>query len=140
MTTNFIVIPSKDNIPTHVYSEKNLHKYTYAEVLLIDNRLDYFDCYTVCDNLIHSGDMCLVTDPDGYSFPEVCAQTIFQKDCNIYYGTEGTRCLLCDAEKIIATTNKALQSESVSTISGEVLLLLLEERRLKYSKPSFYNF
>lgn len=134
-----MVIPSRDNTPTHVYWERALLRYTYIETIIPDKELDYFDCYVVSDDTIHAGDLCLVTDPDGFSYPEQCALTIFQKDSNIFYGREGTRCLLCDVQKMIATTNKALQSDKITALSGEEIRRLFEERRLKYYKPNFFE-
>ena len=133
-----IFIPSENNTPTHVHSNSYLLNYTYSERMRVSDKFNYFHCYIVGDAPILSGDACIVTDPDGCSFPEVCAEVTFETGRKIFYGKEGSRCLLCDVQKITATTNKALISHHISPLSGEEMQRLLIRKKQMASIANFF--
>ena len=139
MITHFICIPCTANIPTHIFSERNVLRYVYSRVILYDNKLDYFDGYVFSDDLVCSRDICLIIDPDGSAYTEVCASIHFIDDRHIFNGVDGTRCLLCDVKKIVETTNVDLQTDIIKLIKKETIIKLLKERNLKLNVPDFYK-
>ena len=139
MITHFICIPCTANIPTHIFSERNVLKYVYSREILYDNKLDYFDGHVFSDDLVCSRDICLIIDPDGSAYTEVCASTDFIDDRHIFNGIDGTRCLLCDVKKIVETTNVDLQTDVIMPIQEGNLINLLKERNCKRKVPDFFN-
>ena len=139
MANNFFVIPDREGVTSYESLNRLDLKVTFSEQLKNNSNLNCLECYVVSDEAINAGDLCMITDPDGDYFTEVCAQTIFRQDSNIFYGKEGTRCLLFDVRKITATTNKALISENVLHLSVEEIQSLFKQRKLQYSVPNFYN-
>lgn len=80
------------NIITTNDAKKNIG---YEGVFLTDSEV-----------LIFASDWCIITNPhDGEEYVEQCEKTTVENNRKIFYGMEGTRCLLIDAVKIIGTTN-----------------------------------
>ena len=139
MIRQLICIPSTANIPTHIFSKRSVLYYTYSREILHDNTVDYFDGHVVNEDPVCSRDTCLITDPYGGAYTEVCAYISIDGDRKIFYGVDGTRCLLCDVKKIVATTLKALQCEKIEDIEPDKLRELLEEQNNRNCIPDFYN-
>ena len=96
-------IPSEETLPTNIYTEDNSSKYKYTEDYnCIENRI-YFDAILVdSDAFISSGDLCFVTHPyDSERYVERCNKVSLDDGKEVFYGEKGTRCLLCDVEKVV---------------------------------------
>ena len=134
---NLIMILSKDNALTNVY----LDKYGYQFITLrkeetIKAHLNYFDCYVVSDHSINPDDWCIITDTEGLEYPEECDRIMHEDRGEVFYGKNGTRCLVCDAQKILSSTYKALQP-FVPAMSEALIMSLLVFREELFSEPNF---
>ena len=138
MIRQLICIPSTANIPTHIFSKRSVLYYTYSREILHDNTVDYFDGHVVNEDPVCSRDTCLITDPYGSAYTEVCASTDSIDDRYIFNGVDGTRCLLCDVKKIVETTNIDLQTEEIMPINEATLITLIEESNYKQEDPDFF--
>ena len=138
MANNFIVIPNREGVTSYESLNRLDLKVTFSEQLKNNSNLNCLECYVVSDEAINAGDLCMITDPDGDYFTEVCAEVTFETGRKIFYGKEGTRCLLCDVQKIVSTTNQALLSENISLLSGEKLRRLLLHKKRMDSIANFF--
>ena len=81
------------------------------------------------NEVIINGDWCIITNPyDGDQYIEQCKKVSLENKREIFYGMEGTRCLLIDAVKIVGTTNTLLKEVNQIIITEEML-------REYYNKP-----
>ena len=138
--TQINFIPSKDNGPTHIYREENSSAYKYTSDKKSKENRVYFDAFIIdSDAIIFSGDLCVVTNTyDAMEYIERCERVTLDDGRKVFYGKEGTRCSLCDAAKIIATTNKVSQSTFVSGLGVNFLRELLLEKNLNNTRPNFF--
>lgn len=139
MIRQLICIPSTANIPTHIFSKRSVLFYTYSKEILHDNTIDYFDGYIVNEDPVCSRDTCLITDPYGGAYTEECASTDLTSDRHIFCGLDGTRCLLSDVRKIVATTKTDIQSDIIKPIKEKALISLLEVRNSRLKVPDFFT-
>ena len=78
---------------------------------------------------IFKGDWCIITNPyEGEEYVEQCEKITVENDRKIFYGMDGTQCLLIDAVKIVGTTNTLLKEVNQIIITEEML-------REYYNKP-----
>ena len=123
-------IPSKGNSPTQVYNTVKFNNYRLTNQCGYTESNIYYDGFLADSNEpIISGDWCIITSPyDGEEYAEQCKKVARENDKGIFYGIEGTRCLLIDAVKIVGTTNKLLKEVNQIIITEEML-------REYYNKP-----
>ena len=134
---NLIMIPSRDNIPTNVYLDKCGYKFTSTKsVDTATNNLQYFESYEVSDEVIKPNDWCIITDPEGFEYPEECDRIMHEDRGEVFYGKNGTRCLLTDVQIILSTTDKALKP-FVPAMSEALIMSSLEFREELFSEPNF---
>ena len=128
------------NLQLRMISKNTPAKIKWSNEFNNTEKFEYLTLLTDSEVEISTLDWCIVTNPfDGDKYCEQCKKVTFENSRKIFYGIEGTRCLLCDVQKITATTNKAFISQDISPLSGEEIVSLLKQRKLKYSVPNFYN-
>ena len=72
--------------------------------------------------VIFKGDWCIITNPyEGERYVERCKKVTLENSRKIFYGMEGTRCLMIDAVKIIGTTNILLKEIKQIIVTQEML-------------------
>ena len=123
-------ILSKGNSPTQVYNTHDSHRFRLTNKYENTKSNIYYDGFLADSNEpIISGDCCIITSPyDGEEYAEQCKKVAREKDRGIFYGMEGTRCLLIDASKIVGTTNTSFKDVNQIIITEEML-------REYYNKP-----
>ena len=116
-------IPSKGNSPTQLYNAVEYEKYRLPIKCENIQRKIFYDVFITNSNEpIVSGDWCIVTNPyDGEEYTEQCKKVPVENNREIFYGMEGTRCLLIDAAKIIGTTNILLKEIKQIIVTQEML-------------------
>ena len=134
MKKQFVCIPSELNAFTPIASKSEILYFYYSQKPLL--RFYYYDAFIVCDDIISPLDLCIVDGPD-YAYIEECERIDLESDRPVFYGTGDTRSLLCDAKKILATTNISLLSDTIRLIKEYELLPLLKEMNEKLQVPRF---
>lgn len=116
-------IPSKGNYPTQVYNTVKSSKYRLTIQCGYTESNIYYDGFLADSNEpIFSGDRCIITNPyDGETYYVKCKKVTFENNRNIFFGMDGTRCLLIDAVKIIGTTNSFFKEVKQITITEKML-------------------
>ena len=128
--TNIIFILSKQNLLSNIVTTNNFNKFRLIEEF--DNLKDkiYYNTFLIdSDAIISSTDWCIIANPyEGDRYVERCKKVTLENKKGIFYGMEGTRCLLIDATKIVGTTDPLLK---------EVIQIQVTEEMIKqyYSKP-----
>ena len=120
---NIKFILSEDNLTTHVYTDENPLAFKYLEELENKEMRTYYDVFLIdADALISPGNLCIVTHPyDPEEYVERCDKVTVDDGREVFYGEEGTRCLLIDPVKIIGTTNILLKEIKQIVITDEML-------------------
>ncbi len=120
---NMKFIPSMGNLTTHVYTDENPFAFKYFEKLERKEIRTFYDAYLIdSDTLISPGDLCIVTHPyDSEEYVERCDKVTVDDVREVFYGEEGTRCLLIDAIKIIGTTNSCFKEVKQIIVTEQIL-------------------
>ena len=135
MKKQFICIPSELNAFTPIASKSEILHFYYSKKPLA--RFYHYDAFIVCDDLIGPLDLCIVDGPD-YAYIEECERIDLESDRPVFYGTGDTRSLLCDAKKIIATSNASLQSDKIKSIKEFELIRLIKGINERIKVPRFW--
>ena len=116
-------IQSKENTPTEVCSIDESFEYKLSENYSKTATIIYYDTFIIdTEASIINMDWCIVTNPyDGEEYTEQCKKVAVENNQEIFYGMEGTRCLLIDALKIVGTTNKSLKELKQIIVTEELL-------------------
>ena len=121
--TNIIFILSKQNLLSNIVTTNNFNKFRLIEEF--DNLKDkiYYNTFLIdSDAIISSTDWCIIANPyEGERYVERCKKVTLENDRKIFYGMDGTRCLLIDAVKIIGTTNSCFKEVKQITITEKML-------------------
>lgn len=117
-------IPSKDNLPTHIYTEENSFKYKYTKDSELKESRIYYDAFLVdSDAVISSRDLCIVTPPyDSTEFVERCIRVKVVDDREVLYGEDGTICLLSCVGKIIGMNSKTFKNNDIPKINPDRII------------------
>ena len=123
-------ILNNGKFPTEVFTTITFNKYRLtSEYPNTEGRI-YYDAFLTDRNIsISPADWCIITNTyDGEEYYEQCKKVTVEGNREIFYGMEGTRCLLIDALKIVGTTN---------TLFKNVKHIIVDEEMLReyYSKP-----
>ena len=123
-------IPSTGNIETDVCTSDESFRYKLSKKCCKMVSIIYYHTFIIdTEVIILNKDWCIITNAyDGEEYCEQCMKVTFEKNTEIFYGMEGTRCLLIDAVKIVGTTNKLLKEVNQIIITEEML-------REYYNKP-----
>ena len=94
-----------------------------STLLEINKNMLFSNFYLLNINeVIINGDWCIITNPyDGDQYIEQCKKVSLENKREIFYGMEGTRCLLIDAMKIIGTTNILLKEVNQIIVIEEMI-------------------
>jgi len=116
-------IPSKGNSPTQVYNTHDSHRFRLTNKYGNTKSNIYYDGFLANSNEpIISGDWSIITNPyDGEEYTVQCKKVDVENNREIYYGMEGTRCLLSDVTKIIGTTDNSLKEVNQIIVTEEML-------------------
>lgn len=98
----------------------DVHRFNLLEV----NKTFLFSNFYLVNpsKVIFKGDWCIITNPyEGERYVERCKKVTLENNRKIFYGMEGTRCLLIDAMKIIGTTNILLKEVNQIIVTEEML-------------------
>ena len=94
-----------------------------------DNNVEYWTFFTDSNAEILTMHWCIIANPyEGELYVERCKKVTLENNREIFYGIEGTRCLLIDATKIVGTTNTSFKDVNQIIITEEML-------REYYNKP-----
>ena len=120
---NIKFLLSKKNLLTPIYREAESCEYKFIEELGNIKKAIFYDAFlTDSDAAISSQDWCIISEPyNGGEYIESCDKITSENGRKVFYGQEGTRCLLIDAVKIIGTTNILLQEIKQIVITDEML-------------------
>ena len=123
------MITKNNSVP--ILIKKAFLFYSFHSTLLEINKNMLFSNFYLLNinEVIINGDWCIITNPyEGDQYIEQCKKVTLENNRKIFYGMEGTRCLLIDAVKIVGTTN---------TLFKEVNQIIITEEMLReyYNKP-----
>ena len=116
-------IPSNANSPTQVYNTINSNKYRLSiKCGSTERRIYYYGFLTDSNEKIFFSDWCFIINPyEGEEYYEQCQKVTVENNREIFYGMEGTRCLLIDALKITGTTDTLLKEVIQIIVTDEIL-------------------
>ena len=131
---NIKFLPSKDNLPTHVYTEENEFAYKYTEDIESKENRIYYDAFLVDSEVeISSGDLCIVIHPyDSKIYMERCKIVSMNDGREVFYGEEGTRCLLSDVAKIIEGSEEFIKGENIHKLNTETIKKFLNKKPMRW--------
>ena len=116
-------IQSKKNTPTQVCTLDESFECRLSEKCCEAASTIYYHSFIIdAEASIINMDWCIIINPyDGEEYTEQCKKVAVENNREIFYGMQGTRCLLIDTLKIIGTTNILLKEVEQIIVTEEML-------------------
>ena len=127
-------IPSKDNLPTNVYKAYNSLKYKYTEDSVTKENRVYYEAFLVdSEAIIYFEDLCIITSPyEAEEYVERCYKITNDYDREVFYGKEGTRCLLCDVAKIIGVSRNYEEESNFTKLDSATIISFINKKPIEW--------